>query len=146
MTSGKAERFDTIVTVREHQKRQTTRELSQIVRQKQAETERLTDLHVEHQEAVASSYTGPRYRASAVQAQHAFIKRLASDIRQQTTKVEDIEGKEQDKRGELIERVKAKNVVETLRDRAKAEVRAEQDKKEQQLLDTLGQRTTEGLE
>ncbi len=143
MTSSKAVRFNTIINVREHQKKQTTKELSQISRQKKEESEKLSGMHSEHTEAMSSSFSARRSTANDVQTNSAFIKRLATEIKHQTKKVEKIEGQEADKRVELLERVKAKSVIEKLQSKLKEEVRVEADKKEQNLLDTLGQRSVD---
>lgn len=143
MMPSKSVRFTTIINVREHQKKQTTKELSQITRQKKEESEKLSDMHDEHSVAMTSSFSSPRSKANDVQANSAFIKRLASDIKHQTQKVEKIVVQEEDKRVELLERVKAKTVIEKLQQKINDEIRVEADKKEQNLLDTLGQRTVD---
>ncbi len=143
MMPSKSVRFNTIINVREHQKKQTTKELSQISRQKKEETEKLNGLHDEHSAAMTTSFSVPRSKANEVQANSAFIKRLQSDIHHQTKKVEKIEVQEADKRVELLERVKAKTVIEKLQQKINEEIRVEADKKEQTLLDTLGQRPTD---
>lgn len=141
--SSKTVRFNTIINVREHQKKQTTKELSQISRQKKEETEKLNDMHDEHHDAMTSSFSSTRSKATDIQTNSAFIKRLATEITHQTTKVEKIKGQEENKRVELVERVKAKTVIEKLQERVKEEIRIDADKKEQNLLDTLGQRTVD---
>ena len=143
MMPSKSVRFNTIINVREHQKKQTTKELSQITRQKKEETEKLSGMHDEHSVAMTTSFSSPRSKANDVQANSAFIKRLAADITHQTKKVEKIEVQEADKRVELLERVKAKTVIEKLQQKINEEIRVEADKKEQTLLDTLGQRPTD---
>ncbi len=142
MTSSKTTRLNTIITVRDHQQRQTTRELSQIQRQKQNEKDRLADMHGRHTTAMDASFSTPRATVRDIQANSAFIDRLATDIRHQSTAVQKIEGMEVVKREELIERVKAKNVIEKLQERVQAELQKEAAAKEQTLLDTLGQRNT----
>lgn len=142
MTSSKTTRLNTIITVRDHQQRQTTRELSQIQRQKLQEKERLADMHGKHSTAMDASFRSPRATARDVQTNSAFLQRLATDIRQQSTAVQKIEGMEEVKREELIERVKAKNVIEKLQERVQAELQKEAAAKEQTLLDTLGQRNS----
>ncbi len=143
MMPSKSVRFNTIINVREHQKKQTTKELSQISRQKKEETEKLSDMHDEHHTAMTSSFSSTRSKATDIQTNSAFIKRLATDIKHQTTKVEKIAGQEENKRVELLERVKAKTVIEKLQAKVNEEIRVEADKKEQSLLDTLGQRTVD---
>jgi flagellar export protein FliJ len=142
MTSGKAARFNTIITVREHQKRQTTKELGQIRHQKKHEQEKLSGMHEEHTEAMTSA-TERKVTASEVQAKSAFIKRLAGEISRQSKKIEKIEGQEETKRVELLERVKAKSVIEKLQDNLKKEIQKESDAKEQTLLDSVGQRSVD---
>lgn len=143
MTTGKSARFDAIHTVRDHQKKQTTRELSQIVREKKNEMEKLSVMHDEHSDAMTSSFTASRSKATEIQAKSAFIKRLATEIKHQSKKIEKIEGLEEDKRVELLERVKAKNVIEKLQEKVKTEIQKEAEAKERQLLDMVGQRTTQ---
>ncbi|NUN69462.1 MAG: flagellar export protein FliJ [Bacteroidetes bacterium] len=142
MTSSKSSRLNTIITVRDHQQRQTTRELSQIQRQKLQEKQRLEEMHGKHSTAMDASFSAPRSTAKDVQTNSAFIQRLATDIKQQTGAVQKIEGMETVKREELIERVKAKNVIEKLQERVQTELQKEAAAKEQTLLDTLGQRNT----
>lgn len=143
MNTGRSARLDTIINVRDHQQRQTTKELSQIQRQKKQETDRLQDMHGTHHQAMKDSFSRQRVTASDVQNNSAFLQRLAGEIRQQTGTIEKIEGMETEKRGELLERVKAKNVIEKLQEKVKTEIQKEIDAKEQQMLDMLGQRSTE---
>lgn len=142
MTSSKTTRLNTIITVRDHQQRQTTRELSQIQRQKASEKERLADMHGKHSSAMDASFSSPRATVKDIQTNSAFIQRLATDIKQQSGTVQKIEGMETVKREELIERMKAKNVIEKLQERVQIELQKEAAAKEQSLLDTLGQRNT----
>lgn len=143
MNSGRSARLDTIINVRDHQQRQATKELSQIQRQKKQESDRLEVMNGTQHQAMKDSFTRQRVTASDVQNNSAFLQRLATEIRQQTGTIEKIEGMETEKRGELLERVKAKNVIEKLQERVKAELQKEADSKEQQMLDTLGQRISE---
>jgi len=140
MEAGKAARFDTIVTVRENQKKQTTRELHQISREKVVEQERLNNLHTERQNAFNGSFKDQRTKASHVQAFSSFVKKLSTEITKQTTTVKKIETKEEVKREELSERVKAKTIVEKLQSKIREEFRKEIEHKEQLLTDSLNQR------
>jgi flagellar export protein FliJ len=140
MKNSKSERLDTIIYVRENQKKQTTRELLKIVHQKFQEVNTLNKLHQEQNDAMASSFSSPRIRAHHAQTSSAFIKKLDKDIHQQNTTITKIENKETLKRNELVERVKAQNIVEKLKEKVKEEIQKEVDKKEQNLMDTVGQR------
>ena len=142
MQTGKTTRLGTIINVREIQKKQTTRELMHITEEKKNQQEVLDKMNDEHQNAMDSTFKDTRVRASAVQTSSAFIKRLGTQIKQQTTNVKTIENQEDKKRDELIERSKAKTIVEKLQDKFNEENRKEVDKKEQKLIDTLGQRTS----
>ena len=144
MKNNKAERLDTIATVRENQKKQATGELLKIVRQKFQEVTLLQKLHNEQNDAIASSFVAQRVRAHSAQANSAFIKRLNKDIQLQDTTIKKIEQVEVTKRDELKERVKAKNIVEKLQGKVKEEMRKEADSKEQKLLDTISQRLAVG--
>jgi len=140
MKNNKAERLDTIVTVRENQKKQTTRELLKVVHQKFKEITHLQNLHNERNDAIATGFNIQRVRAHNAQTSSAFIKRLDKDIQHQNKTIKKIEQAESSKREELVERVKAKNIVEKLQEKVKEEQRKEAAGKEQKLLDTLGQR------
>ncbi len=140
MEAGKAARFDTIVPVRENQKKQTTRELHQITREKVVEIERLNDLHTEQQNAFDNSYKNQRTKASNMQIFSSFVKKLSSEITQQTSTVRKIETNEVNKREELSERVKAKTIVEKLQGKFREEFRKDVEHKEQLLTDSLNQR------
>jgi flagellar export protein FliJ len=140
METGKAARFDTIVTVRENQKNQTSRELHQIARERVTETERLNDLHTEQQNAFNNSFKHHRTKASNMQVFSSFVKKLSSEITKQTTTVRKIETNEEIKREELSERVKAQTIVEKLQGKFREEFRKEVAHKEQLLTDSLNQR------
>ncbi len=144
MKNDKAQKLDTIVTVRENQKKQTTRELLKIVHQKFQEVTLLQKLHNEQNDAIASSFAAQHVRAYNAQTTSAFIKRLDKDIQQQDKTIRKIEQVEDSKREELMERVKAKTVVEKLQEKVKEEIRKEADSKEQKLLDTISQRLAVG--
>jgi flagellar export protein FliJ len=144
MKNNKAERLGTIVTVRENQKKQTTRELLKIVHQKAQEETHLQKLTNEKKSAVASSFETSRVRAHNAQTNSAFIKRLEGDIQLQHKTIKKIERIENSKREELVERVKAKNIIEKLQEKVKEEIRKEADNKEQKLLDTISQRMAVG--
>ncbi len=140
MEAGKAARFDTIVTVRENQKKQTTRELYQISLEKVVQMARLNHLHTEQQNAFDGSFKDQRTKANDMQVFSAFVKKLSSEITKQTSTVKKIETKEETKREELFERVKAKTIVEKLQSKYREEFRKEIDHKEQLLTDSLNQR------
>jgi len=141
MQTGKTTRLGTIINVREIQKKQTTRELMHISEEKKSQQEVLDKMNGEHQSAMDSTFKDSRTRASAVQTSSAFLKRLGTQIKQQTTNVKTIESQEDVKRDELLERSKAKTIVEKLQDKFNEENRKEADRKEQKLIDTIGQRT-----
>lgn len=140
MDAGKAARFDTIVTVRENQKKQTTRELYQISLEKVVQIERLNNLNTEQQNAFDQSFKDHRTKASEMQVFSSFVKKLSSEITKQTSTVKKIETKEDIKREELFERVKAKTIVEKLQNKFREEFRKEVEHKEQLLTDSLNQR------
>lgn len=142
MSHSRSSRFDGIISVREHQKKQTTKELTLLTRQKLIEEQRLSSLHVEQTTAIRESFRNTRSKAGDVQANGAFLHRLAEDLEEQRHTVERAEGLEKKKRAELLERVKAQTVIERLQERIREEERKESDKKEQNLLDTLGQRSS----
>lgn len=140
MDAGKAARFDTIVTVRENQKKQTTRELYQISLEKVVQIERLNNLNTEQQNAFDRSFKDNRTKASEMQVFSSFVKKLSSEITKQTSTVKKMEAKEDIKREELFERVKAKTIVEKLQNKFREEFRKEVEHKEQLLTDSLNQR------
>lgn len=144
MKNNKAQRLKTIVTVRENQKKQTTRELLNIVHQKAREVTQLEKLHSEKHNAIALSFAVSKVRAHSAQTSNAFIKRLNHEIQQQHTTIKKIERVEHAKREELVERVRAENIVQKLHDKVQDEMRKEADNREQKLLDTLSQRLATG--
>lgn len=140
MEKSKGERLKVIVEVRDDQKKKTTRELTQIIREKGAEIEQLNSLIHERNTMFQKHVQGSRLKADSTQTDSAFINRLSAEIRQQKEIIRNIAVKEELKRDELIARVKAKNVVDRLQDKFMEEERKDRDRKEQHLTDSLNQR------
>ncbi len=141
MEKNKVERLGIIINVREDQKKKTTRELMQVNQEKVAETKKLDALEEEQQGAIQQAMRHRRVKANNTQIASSFIKKLSKEIQNQKNHIEQLEAKENTKREELIERVKAKNVVEKLQDRFIEENRKLNDSNEQKLTDSLNQRS-----
>jgi flagellar export protein FliJ len=137
---SKVNRLNVIVSVRDDQKKKTTRELTQIIREKNIEIEHLDFLTHERNTMFQKHLQGIRLKADRTQTDSAFIKQLSTDIQQQKETIRKITVKEDLKRDELIARVKAKNVVDKLQEKFVEEERKESDRKEQHLTDSLNQR------
>lgn len=144
MTKNKTTRLNTVINVRENQKKQTTRELLHIRTEKNVQIEVLHKLHEEREEAFHSSFKKPYSKANEVQTHTAFLDRLSKDIKKQLKSVKKIEQQEDTKREELIDRVKAQDIVEKLKEKFLDKHRKENDRKEQKVSDTLGQRIAMG--
>jgi flagellar export protein FliJ len=140
MAHSKTHKLDTIINVREHQKKTTTRELMTISTEKNLQIEKLDGLNDQQRYAFAQAFSTHRTKAGTSHSEVAFMKRISVDIKNQEKHVAKIEVQEEKKREELIERVKAEKIVEKLQERFIQEAHLELERKEQNFTDSLNQR------
>lgn len=140
MKVNRSTRFDTIISVRDHQKKAATRELQKILDEKQSNIDQLTTMKSEQERVLEGETYSHKANAQELQTHRAFIEKLSDSIQKKEEHLKEIESKEETKREELLERVKAKNVVEKLKEKLTEEIMKEQNHKEQQTIDMLSQR------
>ncbi|MCX7984335.1 MAG: flagellar export protein FliJ [Bacteroidetes bacterium] len=134
-------KFGTLLKVRKYQEKKAQEELLHIRTQKQREEETLSKLAEKHDEEISSSPQTGRVQAAEVQVSRAFLRKLAKEIQAQKNKVDEIKQQEEIKTYELIERKKAKEMVELLEEKFQLQLAKERERKEQRLIDVLAQRT-----
>lgn len=134
-------RFGTLLKVRKYQEKKAQEELSDIRKVKTQEEQTLSELSKKHEAEISATPQSGKVRASDVQTSRAFIRKLTKEIQAQQKKIEQIEKEELNKTNEVVERKKAKEMIETLEERFKAQLAKEQERKEQRLMDVLAQRT-----
>ncbi len=135
-------RFETVVNVKKHQEKLTQQQLTQIQDAHQREQGVLSDLNARKEQAFASSPQMGKARATDLQAHRAFIFKLTRQISHQTQKVDEIRTKELEKRVELTGRVQSRQMVEKLDEKKKQEAARELDKREQNMIDELANRSS----
>jgi len=134
-------RFGTLLKVRKYQERKAQEELSQIRNQKLQEKEALSELAEKRDGEISTSPQQGKVQAADLQISRAFIRKLTKEIQAQQKKIEEIQKQEETKTDEVVERKKAKEMIETLEDRYQTQLTKERDRKEQRLMDVLAQRT-----
>ena len=142
----KASRFRTVLRVKKHQEKVTQQQLMQIQEAHEQEQRVLARLHDAHEEAVQESAHTGRARATDLQTQRAFIFKLTRQINHQSEKVDEIREKEDFKRQELTERAQSRQMVENLDEKREAEVVRSIDRKEQEMIDELANRSGKNTE
>lgn len=140
----KSSRFGTVLRVKKHQEKLTQQQLRQIQEAHEKEQEELVRLHSQQQEAMNDVPHKGRARVTDLQAQRAFIFKLARQIDQQSGKVDELRGREDAKRGELTARAQSRKMVEKLDERHLAEEAKRVDRNEQNMIDELANRGTNG--
>ncbi|MBP8975393.1 MAG: flagellar export protein FliJ [Bacteroidetes bacterium] len=134
-------RFGTLLKVRKYQEQKAQEELSQIRIQKLREEEALSELAEKRDEEISTSPQKGKVQAADVQVSRAFIRKLTKEIQAQRKKINEIQKQEETKTDEVVERKKAKEMIETLEERYQTQLAREKDRKEQRLMDVLAQRT-----
>ncbi len=133
-------KYGTVLKVREIQERQALRELRDLQATNAQEQETLEAFRETQQSAVTDAVRSMKMKATDAQTSRAFIMKLSKQIREQEKKVKEVQSQEDQKRDELIERSRSREVVEKLDEKLRTEQSKELDRKEQRLIDVLAQR------
>jgi flagellar export protein FliJ len=133
-------RLKTVLRVKKHQERMAQQELTVIQDTHVKEVEALANLSSRQEAALGEAGTTKKARATDLQVHRAFIQKLNRDIKQQGTRVHEIEEQENDKREELTGKSQSRQMVEQLGERWEQAQAKELDRKEQQLIDALANR------
>jgi flagellar export protein FliJ len=134
-------RFGTLLKVRKYQEKKAQQELSQLRHEKAIEEDTLNQLDKRRDTAIAGADGVEKSSAQDIQAQHAFIRKLSKDIQEREKNLKVMVEKEHSKTDEVVERKKAKEMVENLEERFQTDLSKEADRKEQKVLDILAQRS-----
>ncbi len=137
--------LQTVLKVKEFQEKSTQRELAAIKVHREAEEGKLGELERSHDSAMTDAGSVVRTRAGDMQTSQAFIHSLARQVEQQGERVEDVKHTENDKRDELVERAKSRQIVEKLHARRCEEAGKEEERKSQRVMDVLAQRLRMGF-
>jgi flagellar export protein FliJ len=134
--------YQTVLKVKQHQEKVAQLQLKQIEDVHLREKETLQRLNERRDEAVeGTSYAG-RARATDLQTQRAFVFKLTRQISNQSSRIEEIRIKEDAKRQELTEKAQSRQMVEKLHEKCKAEAAKDVERKEQNILDEIANRTS----
>lgn len=140
MASSKS-RVTIVLNVKKHQEKKVQNELGEISRSRVREGTRLEEMRNTNDDAMTRAGKLEKCRATDLQAGRAFIRELSHKITEQQKKLQSIETQEVAKRQELVEKSKEKKIVEKLQEKRHAEEVKELEKKHQNLIDVLAQRT-----
>ncbi|MGA9120041.1 MAG: flagellar FliJ family protein [Bacteroidota bacterium] len=135
----------TVLKVKTVQEQNAQRELAAISQKREVEEKRLDQLAQTQDSAISDASGVLRTKAGDLQTSRAFIQSLNRQILHQGEKVEEIKTNESDKRDELVERSKSRQMVESLDGKRKVAIEKESERKSQRVIDVLAQRMKMGL-
>lgn len=135
----------TVLKVKQVQEKATQKELAEKKVTRQAEEQRLGQLEESKESAIDQTTMIGKTRAADMQTSMAFIQSLSRQISQQGERVDTARQNEDEKRGELVERSRSRQMVEKLDTQRKAEQEKEAQKKSQRVIDVLAQRMKMGI-
>ena len=135
----------TVLKVKKYQEKKAHEELVHLLRSRDLEQSALSDLNDRRENAMTEAVRVSKSRALELQTSRAFLKTLSTEICKKEKKVDEIQGRADVKRTELVEKTQSKQMVENLDQRRQAEMAKEIDRKEQRLIDVLAQRVTREL-
>ena len=138
--AGANPKYQTVLRVRKIQERKAQGELRELQEVCAQEKETLADIKETQLSAVTDAVRSMKMKATEAQTSRAFILKLSRQLREQESKVKDVQSQEDEKRDELIGRTKSKEIVEKLDQQLQAEHAKELDRREQRLIDVLAQR------
>jgi len=133
-------KFRTVLKVKKIQERKAQSELHLLQRAHAEEEAALEEKKETQKSAVSDAVRSMRMKATEAQTSRAFLRKLSREIDEQAQKVAELDTREQEKRGEVIERTKSTAMIEKLDDKLHAEAEKENERKEQRLIDVLAQR------
>lgn len=133
-------KFRTVLKVKRIQEKKSQTELHQIQVVHAREEATLADIKQTQQAALSDAVRSMKIKATEAQTNRAFIKKLSSEIEDQSKKVNDLESMKEIKREELLDRAKGKSMIEKLCEKLQNEEAKENERKEQRLIDVLAQR------
>jgi flagellar export protein FliJ len=140
-----ASSLTTVLKVKQFQEKATQKELAEKKITRETEEEKLGRLEQSKETALDQTKVSGRTRAADLQTSLAFVQSLTRQISQQGEKVDAAKESEDQKRGELVERSRSRQMVEKLDARRKVEQEKEAEKKAQRVMDVLAQRMKVGM-
>lgn len=132
--------LQTVIWVKNVQKKQAQRELAIITTDREEEQKALSGLEEAHSTAVEARKRGRKRKASELQASQSFLDTLRRKITKQERKLEEVKSREELKREELLEKSQTEEVLERIDTRRKEQVSKQRERKAQSIIDTLAQR------
>ena len=135
----------TVLKVKQFQEKAAQKELADKKVTREAEEQRLGQLEQSKESALDQATVSGRTRVADMQTSVAFIQSLTRQISQQGDRVDAAKQSEDEKRGELVERSRSRQMVEKLDAQRKAEQEKEAEKKSQKIIDVLAQRMKMGI-
>ncbi len=133
-----------VMRVKDYFEKKTLRELQEIKAQVEIERENLNNLKLSESSALEEAKVRYKVRANDMQVNRAYINNLTNQINEQKNKVTDIEIEEDQKRTELIEKSKERQIIEKLDEKRTTEYNKKKEKSAQAHLDIIAQRTKLG--
>jgi flagellar export protein FliJ len=137
--------LETVIKVKHFQVKKAQRELAEIKINLEKEQGALDHLEETKDSAMTDAVRIMRTRAGDLQTSRAFIQSLSRQIQQQEDRLDEIKQQEDDKRGELLEKTKSRQMVEKLDQKRKDEAEKEDERKAQKMIDVLAQRLKMGF-
>lgn len=133
-------RLQTVIKVKQFQVKKAQRELAVLSVHRQGEQHRLQTLEERQSAAMSDASRAKRGRAADLQTNQAYIQSISQQIVRQEEKVVSLQGQEEGKRVELVEKSQSKQMLEKLDSRRKAAEEKKEEQKNQAIIDGLAQR------
>jgi flagellar export protein FliJ len=133
-------RLQLVLRIKKYLEKKAHGELVKIQVARVRENETLDQLEKVRETALDDAGKALKTSATALQTEHAYITTISKQVAHQKTKVQDLQGQEDVKRKELVERSQSKRIVETLEEKKAMDEIKEVEKKHQRLIDMLAQR------
>ena len=137
-------KLKSVLKIKKLQLKKVQCDLAAITVKRETEEGRLTHLEKAHSSALAQAGGTGKTRAADLQVNRAFIENLSGKIKDQTRKVRAATTREEEKRDELLEQSKTKEMLLRLDQRREGEEERERERKTQRVVDVLAQRLRMG--
>jgi flagellar export protein FliJ len=132
--------LQTVIWVKNVQVKQAQRELAVITTDREKEQKTLDGLADAETNALEARKKARKRKAGDLQANQAFLDTVQRKIKKQERTVAEIKTREERKRGELVEKSQAEDMLEKIDGRRKELVNKERERKAQTLIDSLAHR------
>lgn len=131
----------TVLKVKQFQEKSAQKDLAATTIVRENEEQRLGELEQTKDAAIESASVIVRSNARDLQTGQAFLQSLSREIDQQGDRVDAARQMEDQKRTDLLEKKKSRQMVEKLDTKRRTEMEKEVDRKSQRVIDLLAQRT-----